>query len=130
MGGSVPKPLGGPFGGPLGYPPDRIDVLQPDLPDHEEPEQDLCSLIFPDHEEPEQDLGVPGTALENPHGANRDLTEGPFYRFSAPPRFHTTKTPTGLYRVAATGCQAPSPTTTNGAHSAGYALNRSVVSFM
>jgi hypothetical protein len=32
------------------------------------------------------------TALENPHGANRDLTEGPFYRFSALPRFHTTKT--------------------------------------
>src|SRR5271166_6590234 len=28
-------------------------------------------------------------------------------------------TPTGLYRIAATGCPAPSPTTTNGAQSAG-----------
>jgi hypothetical protein len=26
--------------------------------------------------------------LKNPHGANCDLTEGPFYRLSAPPRFY------------------------------------------
>jgi len=32
------------------------------------------------------------TALKYPHSANRDLTEGLFYRFSAPPRFHPTKT--------------------------------------
>jgi hypothetical protein len=29
------------------------------------------------------------TALENPHDPNRDLTERPFYLFSAPPRFYT-----------------------------------------
>src|ERR1700730_4108123 len=36
-------------------------------------------------------------ALENTHAANSDLTEGLFYRLSAPRRFHTTKTRTGHY---------------------------------
>jgi hypothetical protein len=40
-GGIRAQAPGGPLWGPLGYPPDRIDVLQPDFPDHEEPEQDL-----------------------------------------------------------------------------------------
>src|ERR1700704_1422411 len=31
------------------------------------------------------------TALENPHDAKREVTKGPFYQFSAPPRFHTTR---------------------------------------